>query len=432
MNTSPRKGTCWRQDLEASRNFNARQKHGFLMVLAWFENFRLRLGLPPARESAVRFWKQEVLNKEKIRESWQLEQWGEAISWYLGWLAICQQKGIDGRSLPERMRNAADSAGMRRGLARRTRQSYSGWIARYGLYAEEARKAMQPETASAFLGWVVKERQCSYATQKIALNSLVFFFRDVCGFDEVRFDVRLRKTPKRIPTVLSQSEIPRLFSNLEPRYLLPARLQYGSGLRLGELVNLRIKDLDLERGLINIRGAKGDKDRTTMIPESLEPALANHLIESRKLWEKDRELKNPGVALPGGLERKFSRAGESWDWFWLFPALRPSCDPESGITRRHHLHPQVFNKALRRAAVRSNIAKRVTSHALRHSFATHLIEGGTDLRTIQTLLGHQDVTTTEIYTHVAMGANQLRVTSPLDSMTDLPSQLGSRRIDVRR
>ena len=305
---------------------------------------------------------------------------------------------------------------MRRGLARRTRQSYGGGIARYGLFAKEARNAMRPETASAFLGWIVRERQCSYATQKIALNALVFFFKDVCGFDEVRFDVRLRKTPKRIPTVLSQSEIPRLFSKLESRYLLSARLQYGSGLRLRELVNLRVKDLDLERGLLTIRGAKGDKDRTTMIPESLKGALANHLIENRKLWEKDRKLQRSGGALPAGLERKFSQAGTDWNWFWLFPAPGESRDPESGIIRRHHLHPEVFNNALKRATARAGIAKRVTSHALRHSFATHLLESGTDLRTIQSLLGHQDVTTTEIYTHVATDANQLGVASPLDAL----------------
>ncbi|MDA7881567.1 tyrosine-type recombinase/integrase [Akkermansiaceae bacterium] len=185
-----------------------------------------------------------------------------------------------------------------------------------------------------------------------------------------------------MPTVLSRGEVAGLFGQLESRYHLAARLQYGAGLRLGELVNLRTKDLDLERGLLTIRGGKGDKDRTTMIPESLKQDLADHLIETRKRWEEDRELGSAGVALPPGLERKYSRAGEEWNWFWVFPATGESQDPESGAIRRHHLHTKVFNNAIKRAGERAEIEKLVTSHALRHSFATHLLEGGTDLRTI--------------------------------------------------
>lgn len=384
------------------------------MLLGWFENFRLRKGLPAGRKAAVTFWREEILNNPKEREQWQLDQWAGAISWYLNWLDICQRKGADHRSVAERMRGAADSVGMRRGLARRTQQSYGSWIARYGIFAKTAKAAMDPDNASRFLGWIVEKKQCSYATQKIALNALAFFFKDVCGFAEVRFDVRLKKTKKRIPTVLAKDEIPSLFKQLECRYLLAAKLQYGAGLRLGELINLRIKDIDLKRGMLTIRSGKGDKDRTTIIPVSLKEDLANHLITIRKLWEKDREHERAGVSLPGGLERKFSRAGENWSWFWLFPARSESTDPVSKIIRRHHLHSEVFNSAIKRAALRANIDKRVTSHALRHSFATHLLEGGTDLRTIQSLLGHEDVATTEIYTHVATGANQLGVQSPLD------------------
>ncbi len=384
------------------------------MFLGWFENYRLRRGLPAGRKAAITFWRQEVLNEKKERERWQLEQWGEAMSWYLKWLAVCQMKGADHRSIPERMRQATDSVGMRRGLARRTRQSYGSWIARYGIFAKTAKTAMQPETASRFLGWIVEEKQCSFATQKIALNALVFFFRDICGIAEVRFDVRLKKTPKRTPTVLASDEISRLLKQLEGRYLLTAKLQYGAGLRLGELVKLRVKDIDLNRGVMTIRGGKGDKDRTSMIPESLKAELADHLVTIRQVWQNDREQGRAGVAISGGLERKFSRAGEDWNWFWLFPANSESTDPETGVIRRHHLHAKVFNEAVKRAAQRAHLNKRVTSHVLRHSFATHLLENGTDLRTIQTLLGHQDVTTTEIYTHVASGVNQLGVESPLD------------------
>lgn len=406
----------WRDDLEASRNLSSKQKHGFLMLLGWFENFRLRSALPAGRPAAITFWRRQVVNGEKERASWQLEQWSEALSWYLNWLAVCQRKGSDHRTIPERMRDAADSAGMRRGLARRTRQSYGSWIARFGLFAKTAKAAMNPETASQFLGWIVKEKQCSYATQKLALNALAFFYRDVCGIEDFRFDVRLRKTKRRIPTVLSRDEISLVLPQLESRYLLAAKLQYGAGLRLGELVNLRIKDVDLDRGVLTIRGGKGDKDRTTVIPKILKEELSNHLIATRQLWCQDRDSGRAGVAIPGGLGRKFSRSGEHWSWFWLFPARTESTDPGSGTVRRHHLHPKVFNEALKRAAGKAMVSKRISSHALRHSFATHLLEDGTDLRTIQALLGHEDVTTTEIYTHVADGANQLGVVSPLDGM----------------
>ena len=228
-------------------------------------------------------------------------------------------------------------------------------------------------------------------------------------------EVRMKKTSKRVPTVLSVAEVTRLVALIEPRYRVPGKLQYGSGLRLNELVSLRVKDVDLGRGVLTVRGGKGDLDRTTVISESLKEILRSHLDEVRGIYEADREKGLPGVALPGALGRKFSRAGESWEWMWLFPARDLSDDPVSGVTRRHHLHGSVYNEAIKRGAREAAIHKRVTSHALRHSFATHLLEAGTDIRTIQTLLGHSDVRTTEIYTHVAKGVNGKGVRSPLDA-----------------
>ena len=180
-------------------------------------------------------------------------------------------------------------------------------------------------------------------------------------------------------------------------------------------MSLRVKDVDLERGVLTVRCGKGDLDRPTVIPECLRVVLEGHLKEVRKIYEADREKGLPGVHIPGALGRKFSRAGESWEWMWVFPARDLSTDPVSKVARRHHLYGSVFNQAIKRAARAAGIGKRVTSHALRHSFATHLLEGGTDLRTIQTLLGHSDVRTTEIYTHVAKGVGGCGVRSPLDS-----------------
>ena len=408
---------CWRKDLAEFRGMSDRDRAGFLVFLEWFENFRLRHELESGREAARAFWRAEVLREGCTREDWQLTQWGAAIQWYLNWLGACAEEGADHRSLAERVRAAVRSAGSRRGLARRTKQCYGGWLARYALFAGDEREVLRIETASRFLMSVVEDEDCAYSTQKQALNALAYFFKHVCGVKEPVFRVKLKKTGARVPVVLSKGETQRVFEKLESadgRYELAARLQYGAGLRLTELVRLRIKDVDLERGTVTVRCGKGDKDRVTVLPKSLREELAKQIERARELWRGDREAGLAGVWLPGALARKFSRAAESFEWFWLFPARQISTDPESGLRRRHHLHGKVYNESIKRAATVAGIEKQVTSHALRHSFATHLLENGTDLRTIQDLLGHEDITTTEIYLHVAIGGNGLGVVSPLD------------------
>lgn len=407
---------CWRKDLNASRSVGNFDKGGYAMVLEWFENYRLRKEFKAGREAAKSFWRHEVLGKEVTREDWQLEQWAEAMHWYLEWLENCVAIGADHRSLPERMRTFAEGVGARRGLALRTRQTYGSWIARYAIFAEEDHLAMKPETARAYLTHLVVKEKKAFATQKQALNALAFFFKDACGMESVDLKVKFRKTRKRIPVVMTSSEVRLLLGLLEDRYELAAKLQYGSGVRLNELVSLRVKDLDLERGMLTVRCGKGDRDRTTIIPSGLKEELKIHLERVRQVFEKDRAGMLPGVQIPGALGRKFSKAGETWPWFWVFPAPKESTDPVSGIQRRHHLHGKVYGEAVKRAAEKAEIPKRITTHVLRHSFATHLLERGTDIRTIQELLGHEDVATTQIYTHVVTGANQLGVVSPLDSV----------------
>lgn len=421
-NPSPNLRWCWRNDLSAFRGLTDQERSGFLMLLEWFENFRLRHDLPAGRDAARSFWKSEVLRPGTTRQDWQLKQWTNALQWYLQWLDACAQAGGDHRSLPERLRAAVHSAGSRLGHSRNTKLCYGAWAARFGRFAQSPAAAMSIDTASRFLMSVVEDEDCAYSTQKQALNALAFFFKNVLNIENPQFDIKLRKNHARIPVVLSKSETQKVFdaipsSRSDPRYALAAKLQYGAGLRLSELVRLRIQDIDLHRGTLTVRMGKGDKDRSTILPKALIPELARQIENARETWQADRSADLAPVHMPNALARKFSRSRHDFNWFWLFPAKQTSIDPESGIPRRHHIHRAPYNEAIKRAACHAGIQKHVTNHALRHSFATHLLEDGTDLRTIQELLGHEEITTTEIYLHVAVGSHGLGVTSPLDRIS---------------
>ena len=355
----------WRVDLKMARNVPESRRPGFEMVLSWFEDWRIAQKLEPGREAARAFWIHQV--KSKPRQDWQLDQWKEALGWYLEWLRHAQAGGMEVRSLEERVYQAVDRAGGRRGLALRTRETYGRWAVRYARSLGDARSMLQPEHARDFLGHLVTVEKQSFSTQKQALNALAFFFKEVCGQAEVDLQVRLRKTTPRVPVVVNFQEILAILKRLEEPYRLMAEIQYGGGLRLKELAQLRVKDVDLERRQITIRQGKGDLDRVTVLPEQLVEKLRSHLGAARTLFEADRTASLPGVALPGALARKFSAAGTRWEWFWIFPAPEVSRDPESGIVRRHHIHPGCYSNALRRAVQSADIAKRVTSHAFRHA-----------------------------------------------------------------
>lgn len=414
--------SSWRDDLKLARNVPDSHRQSYDMLLSWFDQWRISRHLPNGREAARAFWRQQV--KSKPREAWQLEQWTAAFGWYLEWLRFAETRGAEVRTLEERVFQAVDRAGGRRGLAIRTRQTYGRWVMRFARWAGDAKAMLQQEQARLFLGELVTRERQSFSSQKQALNALVFFFREVCGHEEVDLQVKLRKTPKRIPVVPNFREIIQILDRLGPTHRLMAEVQYGSGLRLKELTRLRIKDVDLEQRQITVRAGKGDTDRVTVLPESLVEKIKRHKEAIRKVFDADKSDGTPPVAIPGALARKFSRAGERWEWFWLFPAETLSTDPDSGIVRRHHVHSGSYGNALHHAAQEAGIDKRITSHCLRHAFATHLLESGKDLRTIQELLGHSDVKTTEIYTHVAKGVGGTGVKSPLDLIPTLPAAPG--------
>ncbi|QYM77846.1 integron integrase [Horticoccus luteus] len=303
----------------------------------------------------------------------------------------------------------------RKGFLWRTEQTYRAWAARFARFLAPR----SPETASgdevaAFLSALAVEQRAAPSTQKQALNALVFFMQEALRMDLGEMDFRRARARERMPTVLSKAEVRQVLEQLPGGYRLMAEVMYGSGLRLMELLRLRVHHLDLARGQLNVYGGKGDKDRLTVLPESLREKLEAHLARLREIFAEDRAAEAPGVWLPEGLARKYPKAGVTWEWQWLWPSREFMQDPETGRRRRHHILDGTFQNAVRKAAGAAGMTKRVTPHVLRHSFATHLLEAGTDIRTVQELLGHQSVETTQIYTHV-MQKPGLGVRSPLDA-----------------
>jgi integron integrase len=265
----------------------------------------------------------------------------------------------------------------------------------------------------AFLSELAVRRRASPSTQKQALNALVFLLREALHREVGEIAFRRAAPRERMPVVLSREECGRLFGALEGTMRLMAELMYGSGLRLMELLRLRVHHLDLARRQIKVAGGKGDKDRVTMLPERLVAPLQAHLERLRAWYAEDRAAQLPGVWLPENVAHKYPKAGDRWNWQWLFPSRETSIDPVTQRRRRHHVIDSTFQNNIRWAAERAGIDKRVTPHVLRHSFATHLLESGADIRTVQELLGHESVETTQIYTHV-MQKPGVGVRSPLD------------------
>jgi len=300
----------------------------------------------------------------------------------------------------------------------RTEQAYVYWVRSFVRWSGMRHpREMGMVEVQGFLSMLANERRVSVSTHRQALSALLFLYKEVLSVDLPWMQEMGRPvSSRRIPAVLTQQEVLAILEQMDGATGLVARLLYGTGMRLLEGVRLRVKDLDFTRRVVIVRDGKGGKDRVVMLPRSLVPALRSQLDVAHECWQSDRAHGLPGVHMPHALDLKFPGAGTSWIWTWVFPSPTLSKDPRAdGTLRRHHLHEKRLQRDLKAAVHRAGVAKPATVHTLRHSFATHLLQGGTDIRTVQELLGHSDVSTTMIYTHVIKIAAG-HTASPLDGL----------------
>ena len=303
-----------------------------------------------------------------------------------------------------------------RHLSIRTEKTYLQWIRRYGAFCMQRPADSHQEKLRNFLTHLATDRNVSKSTQAQALNAIVFLYKWVLGVDLGDIgQFRAATAPKRLPVVLSQREVSTLLSHMMGTTKLIASILYGSGLRLAETISLRYQDIDLERHLITVRSGKGDKDRTVMLPSPLIDPLHLQLQQCDITHQRDLAAGFGEVYLPNAIERKYPSAAKSLEWQYVFQASKLGACPRTGVIRRHHLHDSAVSKAIRLAKLAAGIKKRVGAHTLRHSFATHLLESGTDIRKIQELLGHANLKTTMIYTHVSKNG-AAGVISPLEAI----------------
>lgn len=407
----------WREVLNVAR-LSELTRSGYALALTGYLDYCRRNGLSVTKESARAF----MADVERRQLARNPALWKAGLNWFFTQGRRVSAWVPGGEPTP----GAADTGTTpweRRLIERlrlnhyswRTEQTYREWAWRLDRFVgRRGAEGATTEDAKEFLTDLAVKGRVSVSTQKQALNALVFLFREALGRDlgDLSGYQVSRKGP-RLPTVLTRAECGRLFDKLAGTPRLMAQLMYGGGLRLTELLRLRIKDVDLDRQQLFVRAGKGDKDRVTVLPEKLVDALRAHRDRVRGLYEEDRAGNLAGVWLPEALQRKYPNAGVSWEWFWFFPSRQVMRDPHSGWYRRHHVLDATFQHAIREAVKAARLNKRVTPHTLRHSFATHLLDDGADIRTVQDLLGHVDVATTQIYTHV-MKRPGLGVKSPFD------------------
>ncbi len=377
--------------LKAYSGASVEERRAWWITLKWYFGYcaKKELGEPTNRDNGKIFWRDAVLCADP--EDWQKAQWGDALKWFFEELAA---RDVAGAKLRSALR--------RRHLAYTTEKAYMGWLRRFQAFLHP-KEAMGSESADVvrFLTYLAEEKELAPTGQNQCFNALLFFFRYVREQPDVDFQGATRaKKRQRVPVVLSTREVTRLLELLPTKFRLMGRLQYGAGLRVNELLRLRVKDLDFDRGQLVVRGGKGDKDRITVLPSSLVDLLQLQLEQVRALHVEDVAADFGGASMTEALARKFSVARAELSWQYLFPHSRLAKDPRSEEMLRHHALENSYQNAIRTTAKKAGIEKRVTPHVLRHSFATHMLEGGADIRTVQDLLGHASVETTQIYTHV--------------------------------
>jgi integron integrase len=366
-------------------------------------------------------WGPESLNLYKTTleskvETWQVEQALDAVKLYLHWRRSLNP--ADDAAFNKNKINFYQNETRRvlrlQGKAYNTERSYLYYINSFIDYHKK--DTFESQDIVDYLSHIVVVNKVSKSTQNSALNALVFFYKHVLQIEVGDLSQSLRSVKKqRLPVFYSKEEIKLIFSHLDGTALLMAKIIYGGGLRHSEAYRLRIKDIDFGTNQLRILGAKGDKDRLTVLPGNLVEPLQNHLGETKRLFETDRASGLAGVYLPNALDKKYPNAGKEWNWFWVFPSKNISLDPRSGLHRRHHIEKYFLSNALKATFQKAQITKACKVHSLRHSFATHLLENGYDIRTLQTILGHNDIRTTEIYTHT-MKLNKNNVRSPLEDL----------------
>jgi len=299
----------------------------------------------------------------------------------------------------------------------RTEEAYLHWIRGFIHFHDKRHpRDLRLEQIEAYLSWLANERRVAASTHKQALSALIFLYQQVLGLDFPWLkDIGRPRSVRRLPVVMSPEEVARVLEALDEQHRVIGQLLYGTGMRLMEGLRLRVKDVDFQHQTIIVREGKGGKDRAVMLPAKLVQALSKQLSHAKFFWQDDRQTGVEGVFLPGALDRKNPKAGLTWGWQWVFPMAQLSIDPRTGLRRRHHVQDQSFQRAFKKAVNLAGIDKPATPHTLRHSFATHLLQAKYDIRTVQELLGHSDVSTTMIYTHV-IKVGGAGVLSPLDAL----------------
>ncbi len=391
--------------LKREGELDERQRKAWVVTLKWYLSYCRKLGLTEVEDRRVgrQFWREAVEAKQP--GAWQKRQWSAALKWFFDFI---EKRDNAGKAMRQAMRN--------RHLSYRTELSYLSWLRRFQAFIHPVdAMAATPSQVVEFLSHLAVKTDISGGTQTQGFNALLFFFRHVRKSQNPDFGgVHRAKTRRRVPIVLSVEEVRRLVNALPAQQQLAARLQYGAGLRVSELFRLRVKDLDFDRGQLTVRGGKWDKDRVTMLPQSLEIELRAQLAMVREGFEDDLRDDFDGVSMSNSLARKYRGARKEWIWQYVFPARTLAVDPRSGLRLRHHALANSYQVAIKRASRSAGIEKKVSPHVLRHSFATHMLEGGADIRTVQELLGHESVETTQLYTHVMK--KPFGLVSPVDRL----------------